>query len=96
MQPYFEHIKTCGFHQPKTLKMNIIFLLILISLVIAVGFLAAFIWAVKSGQYEDDYTPSVRMLFDDKPSSSSSVRQYDSTAPAEKAEFKTINKEVCS
>ena len=50
--------------------MNIIFLLILVSLVIAIGFLAAFIWAVKSGQYEDDYTPSVRMLFEDKPASS--------------------------
>ena len=49
--------------------MNIIFLLILISLIIAIGFLAAFIWAVKSGQYEDDYTPSVRMLFEDKPAS---------------------------
>lgn len=50
--------------------MNIIFLLIIISLIIAVGFLAAFIWAVKSGQYEDDYTPSIRMLFDDKPAGS--------------------------
>ncbi|HFA48492.1 MAG TPA: cbb3-type cytochrome oxidase assembly protein CcoS [Bacteroidetes bacterium] len=48
--------------------MNIIFVLIIVSLIVALGFLAAFIWAVKSGQYEDDYTPSVRMLFDDKPS----------------------------
>jgi cbb3-type cytochrome oxidase maturation protein len=31
----------------------------------AVAFLIAFIWAVKSGQYEDTYTPSVRILFDD-------------------------------
>ncbi len=31
----------------------------------ALGFLAAFIWSVKSGQMEDDYTPSVRILFDD-------------------------------
>ena len=46
--------------------MKIIFLLILVSLLIAVGFLAAFFWAVKSGQYEDDYTPSIRILFDDK------------------------------
>jgi cbb3-type cytochrome oxidase maturation protein len=34
---------------------------------IAGGFLIAFIWSVKKGQYDDDYTPSVRMLFDDKP-----------------------------
>jgi cbb3-type cytochrome oxidase maturation protein len=32
---------------------------------VAIGFLAAFIWSVKSGQYKDTYTPSVRMLFDD-------------------------------
>lgn len=46
--------------------MSIIFLLILVSLVVAVLFLAAFFWAVRSGQYDDDYTPSIRMLFDDK------------------------------
>lgn len=45
--------------------MNIIFLLIGVSLVVAVLFLGAFLWNVKSGQYEDDYTPSVRMLFED-------------------------------
>ena len=44
--------------------MKIIFLLIGISLIIALGFLMAFLWAVKSGQYEDEYTPSVRILFD--------------------------------
>jgi len=48
--------------------MSVLILLILASLVVAVGFLVAFIWSVKSGQYEDDYTPSVRMLFDDKKS----------------------------
>ncbi|MBK8703838.1 MAG: cbb3-type cytochrome oxidase assembly protein CcoS [Saprospiraceae bacterium] len=47
--------------------MKVIFLLILVSLVVALGFLAAFIWAVRSGQYDDDYTPSVRMLLDDEP-----------------------------
>ncbi len=46
--------------------MSIIFTLILVSLSVAILFLLAFIWAVKSGQYDDDYTPSVRMLFDDK------------------------------
>lgn len=47
--------------------MKAIFLLIILSLILAAGFLAAFIWAVRSGQYDDDYTPSIRMLFDDKP-----------------------------
>lgn len=46
--------------------MSVIYLLISISIVVAVGFFIAFIKAVKSGQYEDDYTPSVRMLFDDE------------------------------
>ena len=45
--------------------MKIILLLIILSLTVALLFLAAFFWAVRSGQYEDDYTPSVRMLFDD-------------------------------
>ena len=45
--------------------MSVLILLILASLVVALGFLIAFLWSVKSGQYEDDYTPSVRMLFDD-------------------------------
>jgi cbb3-type cytochrome oxidase maturation protein len=45
--------------------MNIIFLLIAVSLVVAILFLGAFLWNVKTGQYEDGYTPSVRMLFED-------------------------------
>jgi cbb3-type cytochrome oxidase maturation protein len=45
--------------------MSVLFLLIGISLIVATGFLIAFIWSVKKGQYEDEYTPSVRILFDD-------------------------------
>ncbi|GBE30479.1 MAG TPA: cbb3-type cytochrome oxidase assembly protein CcoS [Bacteroidetes bacterium] len=45
--------------------MMIIILLIGASLVVSSGFLLAFIWAVKTGQYDDRYTPSVRMLLDD-------------------------------
>jgi cbb3-type cytochrome oxidase maturation protein len=45
--------------------MKIILLLILISVAIAVVFLLVFYWSMKSGQYDDTYTPSVRMLFDD-------------------------------
>ena len=44
--------------------MSVIFILIAASLLIAIGFLIAFIWSVKTDQYEDDYTPSVRMLFE--------------------------------
>lgn len=42
------------------------YLLISISIAVAIGFFIAFVRAVRSGQYEDDYTPSVRMLFDDE------------------------------
>lgn len=46
--------------------MNIIYMLLAISVVVALIFLAAFLFSVKSGQYDDTYTPSVRMLFDDE------------------------------
>lgn len=46
--------------------MNIIFMLIIASLFIAVLFFILFVKSVKAGQYDDVYTPSVRMLFDDE------------------------------
>ncbi len=46
--------------------MSVIYVLLAISIVVAVGFFIAFILAVKSGQYDDNYTPSVRMLFEDE------------------------------
>lgn len=45
--------------------MSAMYLLIFFSLLIATGFVLAFVWAIKSGQYDDKYTPSVRILFDD-------------------------------
>ena len=44
--------------------MSVLIILIAVSIVVAAGFLLAFIWSVRNGQYDDDYTPSVRMLFD--------------------------------
>jgi cbb3-type cytochrome oxidase maturation protein len=46
--------------------MSVIYLLICISIILAVTFLYIFIRAVRSGQFDDDYTPSVRMLFEDE------------------------------
>lgn len=46
--------------------MEVIIILLSSSIIIAVGFLIAFIWSVKNGQYDDDYSPSVRILFDNK------------------------------
>ncbi|CAN5115592.1 hypothetical protein BH09BAC2_BH09BAC2_17660 [soil metagenome] len=45
--------------------MSVLFILIGVSILVAAGFLISFLWSVTSGQYEDDYTPSIRMLFDD-------------------------------
>jgi cbb3-type cytochrome oxidase maturation protein len=45
--------------------MIIVYLLIPLSVVVAAGFLAAFIWAIRSGQYEDTCTPSMRLLTDE-------------------------------
>lgn len=45
--------------------MSVIVLLIAVSVLVAGSFLAAFLWSVKNGQMDDDYTPSIRMLFDE-------------------------------
>jgi len=45
--------------------MSVIFLLIPLSILFAGAFLMAFIWAVRSGQYEDTCTPSMRLLMED-------------------------------
>lgn len=45
--------------------MTVILLLLSVSLCIAGGFLVAFLWSVHNGQYEDDYAPANRILFDD-------------------------------
>jgi cbb3-type cytochrome oxidase maturation protein len=50
--------------------MSALFILIGISLFVAGSFLAAFIWSVGNGQFDDDYTPSIRMLFENQPKES--------------------------
>jgi len=46
--------------------MSVIYILLSISIIVAVVFFIAFIIAVKNGQYDDSYTPSIRMLFEDE------------------------------
>ena len=46
--------------------MSVIYLLLSISIIVAIAFFIAFILSTKRGQYDDMYTPSVRMLFDDE------------------------------
>jgi cbb3-type cytochrome oxidase maturation protein len=46
--------------------MSVIFVLIIVSFTLAFGFLIAFLWAMKNNQFEDTYTPAIRILLDDK------------------------------
>ena len=48
--------------------MSVVVLLIAAGGLVAAGFLAAFAWAVQSGQYDDTCTPAVRVLLDEQPS----------------------------
>ncbi|WP_162426468.1 cbb3-type cytochrome oxidase assembly protein CcoS [Pontibacter pudoricolor] len=57
--------------------MYIIFLMIAVSVTVATAFLLAFLWAVRSGQYDDDYTPAVRMLFDNEVTTKSSKKSKE-------------------
>ena len=54
--------------------MSVLYLLILAALFVAIGFLLAFIWAVKTGQFDDTHTPSMRILLDDEDPSSSNEK----------------------
>jgi len=47
--------------------MSTIYLMIPVTLLIAGGFFIAYIWSVRSGQFEDTTTPAMRILPDDKP-----------------------------
>ncbi|KAB2923947.1 MAG: cbb3-type cytochrome oxidase assembly protein CcoS [Bacteroidetes bacterium] len=55
--------------------MSVILIMIVGSFIVAAGFLAAFLWSVRSGQYEDKYTPSVRILLDDAPTNNGPSHQ---------------------
>ncbi|WP_147677580.1 cbb3-type cytochrome oxidase assembly protein CcoS [Algibacter pacificus] len=46
--------------------MSVIYILLTISIIVAIGFFVAFIVAVRKGQFDDSYTPSVRVLFEDE------------------------------
>ncbi|MEN8789447.1 MAG: cbb3-type cytochrome oxidase assembly protein CcoS [Flavobacteriaceae bacterium] len=46
--------------------MSVIYMLLTISIIVAIVFFLAFIYSVKRGQYDDSYTPSVRVLFEDE------------------------------
>jgi cbb3-type cytochrome oxidase maturation protein len=55
--------------------MQVIFLLIFLGAVVAVGFLVAFFISIKNGQFDDDKTPAMRILFDDKPAKEENLEE---------------------
>lgn len=62
--------------------MSVIILLIIISIVVALGFLAVFIWAVKSGQFDDTVSPGIRILFDDKKQNNTKSKSQSDSNPS--------------
>jgi len=58
--------------------MEVVVILIFFSLIIAIGFLIAFILALRKGQYDDLVTPSMRMLFDNKKNGDSKIKKQES------------------
>ncbi|MCK8520942.1 cbb3-type cytochrome oxidase assembly protein CcoS [Aquimarina sp. D1M17] len=46
--------------------MGVIYVLLTISILVAIVFFIAFVFSIKNGQYDDVYTPSIRMLFEDE------------------------------
>lgn len=66
--------------------MSVMLVLIFFSISTALLFLIAFVWAVRTGQFEDDYTPSVRILLDDiskapEPNTNKSPIEFPSLTP---------------
>lgn len=55
-------------------------MLLAVSVLVAVIFFVAFIYSVKSGQYDDTYTPSVRMLFDDELVKEDTLKKINKTS----------------
>jgi cbb3-type cytochrome oxidase maturation protein len=63
--------------------MSVILVLIIISMLVAGGFLAAFVWATRSGQYEDTFSPAVRILFEHKEKNTANDQKKE-VMPADK------------
>jgi len=70
--------------------MSVIIILVIIGISVAGLFLLGFIWAVKSGQYDDMYSPSVRILFDDTTESTNEIVENDTQIDSEKKDSNNI------
>ena len=79
--------------------MSVVFILVFVAILLAGGFLVAFVWAVRSGQYEDTYTPSVRILFDDmkvksKERGAEGVEQEDGKRDTENGKSRSVQSQL--
>ncbi|GAB4452483.1 MAG: hypothetical protein OHK0036_14170 [Bacteroidia bacterium] len=63
--------------------MEVIYLLLSISVLIALAFLGAFIWSVKKGQYDDVVSPSIRILFDNNNNNNNNINNESKTTKTE-------------
>ncbi|MES2648026.1 MAG: cbb3-type cytochrome oxidase assembly protein CcoS [Bacteroidota bacterium] len=53
--------------------MSVLIILLIVSIIVAGGFLLAFLWSLKDGQMDDDFSPSIRILFDEKKQDKSTI-----------------------
>ncbi len=74
--------------------MSVLFILIGASILLAAGFLFAFIWSMKTGQFDDAYTPSVRMLFENVPKPEKILKQSHDEKNSICKTDKTTNKNI--
>jgi cbb3-type cytochrome oxidase maturation protein len=61
--------------------LDILYLLIPVSIALALAALALFIWAIHSGQFDDLETPAIRILFDDSPTGPPAAGHAQSRPP---------------
>ena len=59
--------------------MGMIYIMLIVSLIVALFFLVSFFWATKTGQFDDDYTPSVRILFEEETNQQSNKQKDGSS-----------------
>jgi cbb3-type cytochrome oxidase maturation protein len=57
--------------------MSVITVLIITSILVAAGFLLAFLWSTANGQFDDDISPAVRMLIEDNPLDKSDSEKHN-------------------
>ena len=71
--------------------MSVILVLVLLSILVAGTFLGAFVWAIKNGQYEDTFSPAVRILFENNKADSSQKHKNNPNEKNQDGEISASN-----